>query len=249
MRRLRRAVIGLAVTAVLVVAAAALFTDLLGRQLIPGLPLLRLQQVRVVESSSVTLERVRELATLSTAEYVHRAVFPYDYLPRGVSLPPILRKLRAASGTVRDALTEDEYRYFRAHTLASDVGLAGSDGSYSFVVVTLVVTAGIDLATGAESIEIEPMVRADGSEGRRAVVRLASASIVDVAVEDINAADYPYPNVALSPDGWRRVAAFVRDELIPQAALEKLLLAATRSGRDLLRGLLRQAGFDEVVFE
>ncbi len=225
-----------------------LFTNAFGRQLIPGLPLLRLQERRRFASSSITLEEVRELSTLATVRYFHRAVFPYDYLPPGVSLNEVLRKLRGSNTTVRDTLTDDEYLYLRAWNLASDVRLSSTGGTFDFVVITLIITAGYDPGSGVREIVME---RIEGSDAttRRAVVTLDPPSIVDVAVEDIRPADYPYPEISLSPDGWRRIAGFVREELVEERILDEVLAAARANGEAFLRQLVLQAGFAEVRFE
>lgn len=228
--------------------ALLLFTNAFGRQLIPGLPLLRLHASHRFASSSITLEEIRELSSLATVRYFHRSVFPYDYLPPGVSLNEVLRKLRGSNAEPEDILTPDEHLYLRAYNLASDIRLTSSGGTFDFVVVTLIVTAGYDFDSGVREIVIEQV---HGSDTRtlRAVVTLDPPKIVDVSVEDIRPSAYPYPEVALSPDGWRRVAKFVRSELIPDAVLEEVLATARANGEAFLRALFLQAGFAEVRFE
>ncbi len=230
----------------IVAFAFTLMARLDDRRLIPIRPLDLLSRSRRFGISSITLEGMQELATLATVRYVHRAVFPYDYLPAGISLDGILRKLRASQTTVRDTLSADELLYFRAHTLATDVGLSAPGGTFDFVVVSLLVTAGYDLAHAVRAIEIQD--RAPAGTARRAVVRLEPPAITDVAVEDIRPADYPYPDVPLGPDSWRRVAAFVRDEMVAQPVLDEILSTARKNGEQFIRGALTQAGVTEVQF-
>ena len=241
-----RAMLALVTAAVIVGSAMTLAARFDASRLIPSRPLELLVRSRRFGVSSITLEGMRELSTLATVRYVHRAVFPYDYLPAGVSLDGILRKLRVSRTTVRDTLTADELLYFLAHTLATDVGLSAPGGTFDFVVVSLVLTAGYDLAHAVRAIEIENP--AAGGAARRAVVTLGPPVITEIAVEDIRPADYPYPDAALGPDGWRRVAAFVRDEMVPQSVVDELLSTARRNGEQFIQGALGQAGVTTVQF-
>ena len=234
--------------AFLVVAALALFTNVFGRQLIPGLPMIRLQRVERFATSSITLESVRDLYELTTVRYVHRAVFPYDYLPSGVSLNEILRKLRGSDRTVRETLSEEEYLYFRTWNLASEIDLSTTGGTFDFVVVTLIITAGFDVGSGGEEIVIEQYTAPDGAAARRATVTLPSPQIIEVAVEDIERDDYPYPDTSLGAEGWREVADYVREHSVPQPVVEEILETAKRNGEEFIRGVLEQAGFAEVRF-
>lgn len=241
--------LGLILTAALVVVSVlALFTNAFGRQLIPGLPMIRLQRVERFATSSITLESVRELYEFTTVRYVHRAVFPYDYLPSGVSLNEILRKLRASDRTVRDTLSEEEHLYFRTWSLASDIDLSTTGGTFDFVVVTLLITAGFDVGAGEEEIVVERYVAPDGTSARRATVTLAPPQIIDVAIEDIERDDYPYPDTSLGADAWRRIADFVRERSVPPPVIEEILETAKRNGEAFIRGVLEQAGFAEVRF-
>lgn len=241
--------LGLILTAALVVVIVfALFTNAFGRQLIPGLPMIRLQRVERFATSSITLESVRDLYAFTTVRYVHRAVFPYDYLPAGVSLNEILRKLRESDATVRDTLSEEEYLFFRTWNLASDIDLSTTGGTFDFVVVTLLITAGFDVGSGEEEIVVEHYVAPDGTTARRATVKLAPPQIIDVAVEDIEREDYPYPDTSLSADAWRRVAEFVRERSVAPSVVDEILDTAKRNGEEFIRGVLEQAGFEEVRF-
>jgi len=240
------------------------FTDLLPFELGSFLPRIRFQRTETIASSSVTLETVRDLYAFNTVEYVHRAVFPYDYLPDGMSIVDILGKLRTSTTTVQRTLTPEEYRYFMAHNLALDIGMDIS-GHRDFVVVTVVLTAGFDLehwlpqatdepaATAGEATEpsdgfrVETIATPDGSI-RRVTLSPPAPSITDVTVEDIDAEAYPYPDVTISADAWRRVAAFVEQQVEILPEIDDLLDRAAANGRAFVRDVLLRAGYDEVVF-
>jgi hypothetical protein len=224
--------------------AAALFTDLFGRQLIPGLPKLQLQRVEQTQTSVITISDVRAITELATIQLIHRAVFPYDYLPQDVSLPTVLRKLRTSNRTIQQTLTEDEYRYFRTYSLAQMVDLGVTGGTFDFVVVTIVLTAGVDFTDDNASVEV---VETEDGE-RTAIVDLPEASILNVALEDIDPDTYPYPTASLGAEGWRQVADYVIEETIPDGRETALLAEAQGRAHEFVRRLLEQAGFERVEF-
>lgn len=244
--RVRR-VVRWAVVAVIIVLTFALFTDLFGGQLIRGLPMIEFTTVERFATSSITLESMREVSELATVRYHHRAVFPYDYLPRDVSLPEILRRLRASNRQPDEILTADEQRYLRTYQLASDINLSVTGGTFDFVVVTLVISAGFAEGSGVREIVIEEVPVTTGTV-RRATVALAPPVILEVGVEDIDPDDYPYPDTSLSAEAWRRVAEYVRERAVPAGTERRILDAARENGELFIARVLRQAGFDEVRF-
>ncbi len=251
--------------AVLLIAVFVIFfTDLVGIDLAPFLPKVRLQRSETWSSSTVTLEAVRDLYAFNTVEYVHRAVFPYDYLPESVSLTEILAKLRTANSTVRNALSPDEYLYFQTYNLAVDIGM-DLGGRYDFVVVTVVVTAGFDLEGSKLAEPLDPGT-VDGAAGMvsgfqvetintpdgdrlRAIVSPPPPTITEIYVEDIVGEDYPYPDISIGADSWRRVTEFVEEQVVAMPEITDLLTIAEANGRDFVRDVLLRAGYDEVVFE
>lgn len=234
---------------VIVLLGLALFTNIFGRPLIPGLPFARVRTIERYATSSITLESMRELYAFATVRYVHRAVFPYDYLPSGISLNEILDKRRASEGLTEEVLTEDEFRYWNTYRLAESINLSRTRNQYDFVVVTLRITAGFEGGPGAEEIVVERIPGPDGEMVRRAVVTLASPTIIETSVEDIDPEDYPYPDTSLGAEAWRRVAEYVREQSVPQEEIDVLLSHARRNGEEFVRGVLLQAGFSQVVFE
>ena len=238
--------------AVLVIAVVIVFfTNIPGISVLPFLPKIRIQRSETTASSVVTLQSVRDLYAFNTVEYIHRAVFPYDYLPQNVSITGILQKLRTATGTMQETLTPEEYLYFQTYNLAMEVGMSLT-GRAEFVVVTVVLTAGFDLrewmnAEGAEVFRAEKVTGETG-EVRRAIVAPPPAAITDVVVEDISADSYPYPDIAVSAEAWRRIAGFVEERAREIPQIPMLLAAAARNGREFVAEVLRQAGYDEVVF-
>jgi hypothetical protein len=239
---------------ILVLACAILFfTDITGLDLIPGLPRLRFQQTTTFSTSSVTLSEVRALYELSTLEYVYRFVFPHDFLPEGQSIQEITRRLRGQpeGAEVEEILSADELLYLRTYNLATDVGLEHG-GDFDFVVITLVMTAGFDVSEepfGSDEAFVTSEYRDDqGVLHRRIEVPYPEAKILSTTVEDIVPDDYPYPDLPVGADSWRRITEYVRTQPLDDEVLTRILRTAEENGIVFLDQLLRSAGFDDVIF-
>jgi hypothetical protein len=201
-------------------------------------------------SSEVLLEELGEIYRLNTVEYIYRTVFPFDYMPETTDLTDIMATIRESRGSLDEVLSADQRLYFDAFNLADEVGL----GEEEFLVLTVRVFAGFDLAgtpfegagaRGAAYVTVEP----DGSgEGRRATVRIPPAEVTDIVIEDVDPATYPYPDVGLDADGWRRVAAFIAEHVEARTVDEGILETATDNARELVTTLLLSAGIDQVSF-
>jgi len=253
-RRFRWIAVALIALAVFVV----FFTDLVN--VVDFLPKVRFSRTTTWASSTVTLQSVRDVYQFNTVEYVHRVVFPYDYLPNDITLSSILAKIRNGRSTVVETLSPEEYLYFTAYNLALDVGI-DPGAEREFLVVTVVITAGFDLTDSPlaqpdddgqaadlpEGYSVET-VQTDDGERRVVTIPEPSPTVTDVQVEDINRSRYPYPDVSLGADDWRRVAAFVKTQASELPELNDVLETAAATGREFVRSVLLAAGFDEVRF-
>ncbi|TVR93254.1 MAG: hypothetical protein EA428_02460 [Spirochaetaceae bacterium] len=206
------------------------------------------------------LTEVHDLYRFHTVEYIYRSVFPYDYMAPHLSLASILRSIRAGSGSIADMLNEEEQRYLDAYNISLQAGLRTDTAAAEFVVVTVVVRAGFDLAdtvfarpheatpeelSSVFSVE-EVHNAATGARLRIARMTTPPAVITDLRVEDVNPETYPYPDVSLSPDGWRSIAQFVRERARSETIGDGILRAAEQNGHRLLETLLLQLGYDRV---
>ena len=88
----------------------------------------------------------------------------------------------------------------------------------------------------------------DGRLVRRIAIPLPEPEITYVLIEDRDTDSYPYPDVNLRPDGWRRVAGFVSDRVRKRTIDDGILTEASERGRNAIRALLLGAGYDEVSF-
>ncbi len=245
-----------AVAAVFLISAAA------------GNPLFALRALGMMgeektAASDVLLREIRDLYGLTTVEYVHKTVFPHDYLHTSMSFDSILRKLRAGKGKVSEILDPEEKDYLDACNLASAVGLDTGKDASRFVVVTSVIRGGFDL----EGTALDPRARLSPEErsrlfpvsdvrdpstgkrtGKRIRIELPRAVITDVVIEDPKPETYAYPDVELEPEHWKRLAAFVESRVRKSAEREGILKAADENCREFLKELLSQAGFTHVEF-
>ncbi|TVR03248.1 MAG: hypothetical protein EA403_07250 [Spirochaetaceae bacterium] len=246
----------LAVTAALVlgvVIGAGRFGT--GFSLIPSWVRDPVRTRRTVVSAGLLAE-VRDMYTFNTVEYVYRAVFPFDFLHADTSIELILSRLRGASGRIEDVLTPREYEHWRAWNLARTHRFSVSTDRPDFVVITITVRGGFDLAgtvwdrgIAAGPDEVATVIRTIGEPRDRAVaVQLPRATVTDVIIEDVDTARYRFPDFALQPAAWREIAGFVADAVRERTIAEGLLLVAEANGREFVGGMLQTAGFDRVQF-
>lgn len=254
---LRLAIAVLVVIGALIVAAQLDVFGVFGTDVLSAVGIARTNRIEV---SRIVLEEVREIYQLSSIEYVYRTVFPYDFMDPAVSLDSMLATLRAGRGSIETLLSPVEMEFYRAYNLARDVGLGVSEDDFEFLVVTVIVGAGFDLAdtlpaspselsqSQLESVVAIEAQRVEGTIRRRITLPLPATTLTHVLIEDRDTASYPYPDVAIQPDEWRRVAAFVTERVRERTIQEGILEEADERGRRAIRSLLLESGYDEVLF-
>jgi hypothetical protein len=218
-----------------------------------------LEQVGIVSSerrssSQIIAGDVRALARLNTVRYTMQQVFPYDFVPDQATYREITEKLSASTATAAELLNEEELRAWRAYNVALEAGLDPRPDAGEFVVISTTLHLGYRLDESDELVRVlEEATDPEGGSGaalrRVAEISLPEASILEILVKDVRPEQYPFPDVALSPEEWRRVAGFVREHATVQADLTELRRRARRNTERLLEGVLARAGFDEVRFE
>lgn len=199
-----------------------------------------------IRASDPLLTEIRELGALHTVEYVHKTVFPFDFLDEGINFDSILRTLRTGKGTVRSLLSPAEQEYLETRNLAAKLGLSTAKGSSDFVVITVIVRGGIDLS--GTTLEVRE-VRDPSSgrvSGKAARLLLSGPEILDLVIEDPRPENYPYPDIKLNPAAWRELAMFVEDRVREKILTGGMLRTALENGKNFLSTLLRQSGFSEI---
>lgn len=222
----------------LILAILLVLSGILGRPLF-SLPALGLVREEKVLSTDLFLEEIRKLETLHTLEYVHKTVFPFDFLDPAVDYRRIIDRLRTGVGSTQSLLTPREREYLAARNLAVRLGVDVGDDAAEFVVVTVIARAGLDLARiGLETRD----------NGRRLLVSLPPPRILEISLEDAKPDDYPYPDIKLNPAAWRDIAEFIESRIGPRLVEEGILEAAAAGGEDFLRALFSRSGFHSVEF-
>jgi hypothetical protein len=201
---------------------------------------------RRTASSSIVALAGRDLLVLNTLETIYKVVFPYDFVPSGLDWR--LLRGRAASG---QPLTAEEERWLAVYGLALDIGIDLDSKRNDFVVVTALAKIGLDLAsfpTQTRNVvngRVGPItIRTDGS----VVVTLPRVVITDLVIEDNTSDDYRYPDIAITPEGWRKLAAFVSESVRLRISESRMFEEAETHARRFLTAFFNEAGYESVIF-
>ena len=183
---------------------------------------------------------------LNTLEAVYKIVFPHDFFPSDLEWRPFLRRVDSGAD-----LSIDEVRWLEVYQLADSVGIDLTSRDNEFVVVTVTAKLGFDLDSFAEETRnvanaaVGPVsVRSDGS----VVVSTPHVSVTDLIIDDSERQAYPYPDVGMSPDGWRRITDYVARSVPGRLEAASLFEEAEAAGRRFLTGFFNQAGYETVYF-
>lgn len=283
---------GLILTAVLV--AAILFLPIFGK------PLIQLTATEEQDASEIVLLETKDLFQLSSVEYVHKAVFPFDFIEPGLSYTAVFDKLETAAKkyadedlsatqqlakALRENMSSAEQLFLLTANLANQSGLHTSGlteptehwatkKKFDFLVATIVVSAGFDLsgtpfAEHVETSGIAPsdapqpksesslnvsdwisindeVIESDGKKGKTLRIRLPPVRITKVEIEDPIRDQYPFPDIDLKPEGWRKIANFIHDRAIDEAISNGVLDAARQNAAEFFKSFFSQAGYDQV---
>jgi hypothetical protein len=194
------------------------------------------------------LAEVREMARLNTAEHHYKVVFPFDFQAPGVTEAGIVAKARKSfNKDFAESLSPDEKLWLQAVNLARANGLNPYKPDFHFLVATVVIKAGFVLSAASPDFRLATR-RENGRELRSATLRLPPPVITSIEVEDPDRTSYPFPDLALSPRGWKDIASFIRGQYVSQSLRDGILDTARSKLRTWLRPLLIPAACDEIVF-
>mgnify|MGYP006292364335 FL=1 len=205
---------------------------------------------RTTESVSIAvLQETRDVLSFQTVEYVYKAVFPYDFVDPDYDWRELLNK------AATDAeLTDAELDHLDFYAFCRDLGIRLLTDRYEFVVITAVVRAGFDLSgtvfeNPAAAEGISEYVSYD-EEARRLTLRLPEPVIVDFIIEDETSEAYPYPDIAMGPDKWKRLTGYAEGRIRARVMEEGILDQARERGRDFLERIFLGpgTGIEEILF-
>jgi len=66
-------------------------------------------------------------------------------------------------------------------------------------------------------------------------------SLLRVRIEDLRRADYPYPDVRISPESWQRISGFIIAQKETGVGLDTVRLQAQEQAFQFFRSILRAA--------
>jgi hypothetical protein len=193
-----------------------------------------------LSASRQILTGSRDLMELAVVEYLYKAVFPYDLIPRDTDFRDLFARLFR-----KEQLTAKEEQLIELYRLCAEIGIDLSLEQYRFAVITLRVKGGFDFQERGMTIFEEPASRHQGSE---IVVSLPAATITDLVIEDERLRDYPYPDIDAGPAQWKAITALVEEEIRAKVIEEGILEEAEKRGKAYLRAVLKQAGYERISF-
>lgn len=231
-----------------------------------GLPLGQLFAARKTSASWSILEEIRLLNDLETAAYEMKVVFPYDfigdeevnwgYLKLQYDREPRLFMAKTDPAWHSGGRLPADWEYAEIYTLCRQVGIDPGRPDYRFVVMSASVRAGVDLdlwldefTAGEPNDDVEGITVTVDEDGTRTLGIAAPPVIVmSFIIEDRDAVADGFPDVPLTPEGWRLLVEGLRPRLREMALEGGLLETAEKESRSFLTEIFMAAGYDNVVF-
>ena len=148
------------------------------------------------------------------------------------------------------------WEYAGIYTLCRQVGIDPGRPDYRFVVMSASVRAGVDLdlwleefTSGEPTDEVGGISVTVDEDGTRTLEISAPPVIVtSFHIEDRDAAADGFPDVPLTPEGWRLLVEKLWPRLREMAQEGGLLISAENESRSFLTEIFTAAGYDNVVF-
>jgi len=79
-------------------------------------------------------------------------------------------------------------------------------------------------------------------------LRLPPPIIADLIIEDATSKNYPYPDAAIEPEEWKKIAAFVEEKIRILVIEEGILLLTEEKGRQFIERFFLDAGYSTIIF-
>jgi hypothetical protein len=219
------------------VGAIALFTDLLGQNLLSRI----LVQTEKTLDASGLLISMGPRDELLLAENIHKVVFPFDYIHPDANLQALARRLqsdRTGRGP-EEILSPVEWQSFEAFNLARATGFDPSTPGTPFLVITKIYEFGYSLDHPTKSPEPEFNVNQN-------TLLINQPSLLRIRIEDPRRDRYPYPDVRLSPINWQRISDFVVQQAELNPDLYRAKTVAEQQARQFFQSLLQAGGRPEI---
>jgi hypothetical protein len=198
-------------------------------------------ELSLVKKSKVSareslLKEVRGLYRLNTVELVHKAVFPYDFMPQNPDWWQIFHAAETGKPDPEEQELLEFYRFCR------DLGIDLVSRNPGFAVVTLVAKAGFEL----EGFPLEDNLLWNDS---RLVIHLPEPQITEIIVQDPATGRYPYPGLEISPENWKRLTEYITLRIGSFTEEKELIRQARQRGEEFIRRLAEPRGFSSIEFD
>ena len=200
-----------------------------------------------VSSSAAILTQMRDVLSLNTVEAVYKIVFPYDFVPRDMNWGLFLKQYR--EGRPLSLLEES---YMDVYDLCEEIGISLDTKRREFVVITAIIKAGFDLSSPffgfAETSNDQAGSYVSIDSTGAAAITVPPAVVTDIILEDADTQTYPYPDIGIGPEGYRKLTTFVRERIAATAESEGILELARENGKRFLKQVLMDSGYLAVIF-
>ena len=200
---------------------------------------LRVFQNTKTANSIALFTQVRDVMAINTVEVVYRTVFPFDFVPQDMDWKLFLAQVQEGR-----ALSIQEKEYLKTYQFCLEIGIDLVKKRREFVVVTSIIKGGFDLS---EYSVLNTHMQVDNKNGAISV-KIPATVVTDVIIEDATTEDYSYPDMAIDPEGWRLLIAFVEKRVQKQVTDEGVLEVARQNGLSFITLLLHEAGYSDVSF-
>jgi len=198
-------------------------------------------------ASIAVLTEVRDVCALNTVEFIHKSVFPHDFISEDIAWGRLLQKQREGM-----FLSEEEKADLEVYNLCKTLDISPERRAYDFVVVTSIVKGGFDLkGTVYQNPEDHPELVAKAvsiSEDGTISLSLPDPVITEFIIEDSSSSSYTYPDMDIDPEEWKALTGFIQGRVETIVASEGILNTAKERGSRFIEGMLKDAGYKEVIF-
>ncbi|MBI9107761.1 MAG: DUF4230 domain-containing protein [Spirochaetales bacterium] len=198
--------------------------------------------------SNAILKQVKDISRINTIEFIYKSVFPYDLIDGKTDWKLLVSRFKNG-----EKLSFKEIEMLSILGIASQAGIDLLDENYSFAVITARIKAGFDFTgTVFDSPETDPERAAEAviinkKEGI-IQIRLPEAVITEVIIEDADSSSYDYPDLDISPQQWKTLTSILTGMLKAEAKKRDITGIAERRGQELIRELLENSGYSQVIF-
>ena len=231
-----------------------------------GLPFKNLFAARKISASWSILEEIKLLNELETAAYDMKVVFPFDFIDGNEVNWGYLRVQYERDPRLFLSKTNPEWhpggrlplewKYAELYSLCRQVGIDPGRPDYRFVVISVSVRAGVDLdlwldsfSSGEPSDDVGGITVIQDENGLKTLkLKSAPVTVTSFIVEDRDGSVDGFPDVPLTPEGWRILVEGLRPRLREMALDGGLLETAEKESESFLREIFTAAGYSNVVF-